>query len=559
MPRHLRRGRGGRHARRLRVGRRAATPSWARDACPSVYAAPCVPAFDGDNGGATGPGVTAETIRVVCYVPEQSADLTSAPRRHRAPTTRPSSRPRRCRTTSSIYASLGRDLRPRDRARRLPGHRRGRRRRGGPRPTPPQIAAELEPFAVHRRARARPGHVRPGARRRRHRLPRLRRRAARRHGARHGALRVGRRCRRPTSSSADARRLGRAAWPRPTADEATRPPSSPASDLQGQPREGRRDPLRPGPADLRARPRTTGRSTASTLIETYVLDLRHHAAKATELIAKYKSEDITTIVFLGDPFMPGYLTAAATEQDYYPEWVFTGTALTDTNILARGWDPTQMAHAFGISQLAAPTDHGPAGADPALPLVLRRRHDARRRAEPVRAARARGPASWSRHPHGRARPDRRDVRPGPVPHPAGRGRPDDPAGQLRQLGLLRRAPTTRASTTPSEIWWDPTVEAEDESGNDGHGRVAPGARRASASSTRRTRPRPTRSATRTTRSRCSTSCPDEDTRARLPAAARLARGRRTDASGTTESASTVAAPVEHGVRLAGRRAARSGA
>ena len=46
-------------------------------AVPSVYALPCVPAFDGDNGGATAQGVTADAIKVVYYAPEQNADLES--------------------------------------------------------------------------------------------------------------------------------------------------------------------------------------------------------------------------------------------------------------------------------------------------------------------------------------------------------------------------------------------------------------------------------------------------------------------------------------------------
>src|SRR5688572_32546329 len=42
--------------------------------------------------------------------------------------------------------------------------------------------------------------------------------------------------------------------------------------------------------------------------------------------------------------------------DYYPEWIFTGVTLTDTNVLARQYDPAQMERAYGISNLAAPTE-----------------------------------------------------------------------------------------------------------------------------------------------------------------------------------------------------------
>ena len=44
---------------------------------PSVYALPCVPAFDGDNGGVTAQGVTEDSIKVVYYWAEQGADLAS--------------------------------------------------------------------------------------------------------------------------------------------------------------------------------------------------------------------------------------------------------------------------------------------------------------------------------------------------------------------------------------------------------------------------------------------------------------------------------------------------
>jgi hypothetical protein len=54
--------------------------------------------------------------------------------------------------------------------------------------------------------------------------------------------------------------------------------------------------------------------------------------------------------------MPIYLLQAATEADYFPEWVFTGTALTDTNIFGRQYDQQQMEHAYGISQLPVPVE-----------------------------------------------------------------------------------------------------------------------------------------------------------------------------------------------------------
>lgn len=73
-------------------------------------------------------------------------------------------------------------------------------------------------------------------------------------------------------------------------------------------------------------------------------------------IAKLKAAGVTSVIFSGDPVAPGSLTRAATSQNYFPEWIVSGSALTDTTIFARTYDQKQWAHAFGISFLAARTD-----------------------------------------------------------------------------------------------------------------------------------------------------------------------------------------------------------
>jgi hypothetical protein len=74
------------------------------------------------------------------------------------------------------------------------------------------------------------------------------------------------------------------------------------------------------------------------------------------IIAKLKAAGVTSVIFSGDPVAPGSLTTTATSQNYYPEWIISGSALTDTTIFARTYDQKQWAHAFGISFLAARTD-----------------------------------------------------------------------------------------------------------------------------------------------------------------------------------------------------------
>lgn len=90
---------------------------------------------------------------------------------------------------------------------------------------------------------------------------------------------------------------------------------------------------------------------------TYILDLAKLPETAASIVAKLKAAKVTTVVFLGDPIMPIYLTKAATAQKYFPEWVVTGTVLTDTTTLGRNYDPKQWAHAFGVSNLPVPMPH----------------------------------------------------------------------------------------------------------------------------------------------------------------------------------------------------------
>lgn len=93
----------------------------------------------------------------------------------------------------------------------------------------------------------------------------------------------------------------------------------------------------------------------SAVTETYEFDMGKLPERATTIVAKMKAAGVTTVVFLGDPLMPIYLTQQATLQDYYPEWVIAGTVLTDTTVLSRLYDQTQWKSAFGVSNLSART------------------------------------------------------------------------------------------------------------------------------------------------------------------------------------------------------------
>ena len=74
-------------------------------------------------------------------------------------------------------------------------------------------------------------------------------------------------------------------------------------------------------------------------------------ADAQTLMSKFKSKGITDVILVADPLDPIYLTSAATKQNYFPEWIDTGSALTDETHYGRLYDQTQWRHAFGISLL----------------------------------------------------------------------------------------------------------------------------------------------------------------------------------------------------------------
>ena len=76
-------------------------------------------------------------------------------------------------------------------------------------------------------------------------------------------------------------------------------------------------------------------------------------ASAAQQIAKLKEAGVTTVLYSGDPLSPKNFTTEASSQNYFPEWFVTGSALTDSTTFARTYDPKQWRHAFGISQLFA--------------------------------------------------------------------------------------------------------------------------------------------------------------------------------------------------------------
>ena len=93
----------------------------------------------------------------------------------------------------------------------------------------------------------------------------------------------------------------------------------------------------------------------------YALDPLTLQEQATTRMATLKDAGVTSIIFAGDAVAPREFTLAATEQEYFPEWILSGTLLVDTNVFARTYDQEQWRHAFGQSNLAAVVDRDKSG------------------------------------------------------------------------------------------------------------------------------------------------------------------------------------------------------
>jgi thiol-disulfide isomerase/thioredoxin len=88
----------------------------------------------------------------------------------------------------------------------------------------------------------------------------------------------------------------------------------------------------------------------------YVLDPGSIQQTASQIIAKLKASGVTTVILATDPVAPRDFTREATAQEYFPEWVVAASTLTDTTAFGRSYDQQQWAHAFGVTSLAVRLD-----------------------------------------------------------------------------------------------------------------------------------------------------------------------------------------------------------
>ncbi|HEX6312591.1 MAG TPA: hypothetical protein VF152_13335 [Acidimicrobiia bacterium] len=85
----------------------------------------------------------------------------------------------------------------------------------------------------------------------------------------------------------------------------------------------------------------------------FFLDLNRAQEIARTVITRFKEAGVTTLIFTGDPIMPASFTSEATAQDYFPEWIIGPNVLADTAIFARTFDQAQWVNAFGVQLTGA--------------------------------------------------------------------------------------------------------------------------------------------------------------------------------------------------------------
>ena len=93
----------------------------------------------------------------------------------------------------------------------------------------------------------------------------------------------------------------------------------------------------------------------------YVLDPGTIQSQASQVIAKLKASGVTSVILTSDGIAPRDFTNEATAQEYFPEWILVGPALSDLTAFARTYDQQQWANAFGVTHGAArvtPEDSG---------------------------------------------------------------------------------------------------------------------------------------------------------------------------------------------------------
>lgn len=88
----------------------------------------------------------------------------------------------------------------------------------------------------------------------------------------------------------------------------------------------------------------------------YILDVSRFADEAAKGVIQFKAAGVTTLILACDPISVIFLTQQARTQNWGPEWFIIGVAGQDTDNFGRLYDQDRVdGHLFGMSQLGAIT------------------------------------------------------------------------------------------------------------------------------------------------------------------------------------------------------------
>lgn len=91
------------------------------------------------------------------------------------------------------------------------------------------------------------------------------------------------------------------------------------------------------------------------VLRTYESNIETATTQTQATVSALISAKVTTLVCMCDPIAPVFLTTGMTSNGYFPEFLLPGLGLLDYDLLGRLYDPQQMQHAFGPSNLAVLT------------------------------------------------------------------------------------------------------------------------------------------------------------------------------------------------------------
>lgn len=84
----------------------------------------------------------------------------------------------------------------------------------------------------------------------------------------------------------------------------------------------------------------------------YILDVSRFADEAAKAVVQFKAQGVTSLILACDPISIIFLTQAAESQQWGPEWVLIGVAAQDTDNFGRLYSQNRVVgHMFGLSQL----------------------------------------------------------------------------------------------------------------------------------------------------------------------------------------------------------------